>query len=457
MAYPILFASLLVAAAATAAPKRVLYVTHSAGFVHGSIPVSERVLEQVGRETGVLDVTVTQDLSRISTDGLRDVDVLFFFTSGELALSDAQKRALLDFVRGGKGFGGVHSATDTLYTWPEYGELVGAIFNGHPWAQEVTIDVEDPDHPAMRGLAPSFRIADEIYQVREISRDRVRVLMTLDTRSVDMKAPGVDRTDEDFALAWCRNYGEGRVFYTALGHGDETWLDPRFQTLIKNALLWLAREVEGDAAPRVAVPAVSGAAGAGGTADRVVAPGSLIAITGERFTAGARLDAVSTPLPVKLAGVQVRLDGALLPLASAAPDRILAQVPFGLPPGGLPLSVSGAMRQSPPVTATVERTAPGIVAVVRAGSVWTIYCTGLGEVTPGVPTGAAAPREPLSVTQITPEVTIGGERAAVEFSGLAPLQVGLYQINTVIQRDVAGPIQVVLTADGRASEPFNVP
>ena len=88
-----------------------------------------------------------------------------------------------------KGFGCAHSATDTLYTWPEYGELIGAWFNGHPWTQEVSIRVEDPDHPIVRALAPSFRIADEIYQFRDFSRDRVHVLLSLDTSSVDLRRP----------------------------------------------------------------------------------------------------------------------------------------------------------------------------------------------------------------------------------------------------------------------------
>src|SRR5216683_3655873 len=138
-----------------AAPKRVLYVTTSAGYRHDSIPTSQQVLRNLG-----LDVVATEDLSLITADNLQNFDAVFFFTSGELQLSDQQKADLLAFVRDGKGFGGVHCATDTLYTWPEYGDLIGAYFNGHPWAQEVSINIEDPDDPAVRALAPSFRIVD---------------------------------------------------------------------------------------------------------------------------------------------------------------------------------------------------------------------------------------------------------------------------------------------------------
>jgi type 1 glutamine amidotransferase len=235
----LLFFLLLCSAAATAAPKRVLYITHSAGYRHDSLPTSCSVLKDLGARSEAFEVVCSEDLALISADSLRDFDILYFFTSGELALSDQQKADLLAFVRDGKGFGGAHSATDTLYTWPEYGEMIGAWFNGHPWYQEVSIRVEDAEHPAVRGLATSFRFTDEIYQFRNFSRDRVHVLLSLDTSSVDLTVPGVARDDGDFPLAWCRDYGKGRVFYTALGHPDDTWRDERFQGLLLNALHWL--------------------------------------------------------------------------------------------------------------------------------------------------------------------------------------------------------------------------
>ena len=230
-----------------AQPKRVLYLTTSAGYRHDSIPTSIEVLQALAPER--LQVTATEDLSTITADGLRAYDAVFFFTSGELALSDDQKTALVEFVRAGKGFGGAHSATDTLYTWPEYKNLIGATFDGHPWTQRVRIDIEDPSHPLVSHLAPGFEIEEEIYQFRDFSRDRLRVLMTLDTSSVDMSAPGINRTDGDFALAWVQPYGQGRVFYTALGHLDTTWRDSGFQQMLRNGLLWLTGQMDAPAAP----------------------------------------------------------------------------------------------------------------------------------------------------------------------------------------------------------------
>jgi len=221
-----------------AAPKRVLYITLSAGFHHQVVPLSARVLKEIGQPNG-FDVTATDDVSEISREGLKPYDALAFYTTGELPIADDQKQALIDFVKSGRGFIGFHSATDTFYKWPEYGEMIGGYFDGHPWHQDVTVKVEDRGHPATKHLGTSFVISDEIYQFRNFSRDRVHVLMSLDTLSVDLKKHGVHRTDGDFALAWCRDYGKGKVFYTALGHEAAVWQDQRFQNLIIGALNWM--------------------------------------------------------------------------------------------------------------------------------------------------------------------------------------------------------------------------
>src|SRR5262245_5515045 len=111
---------LLCSAAANAAAKRVLYVSHAAGFPHDSRLTACAVMQELGARSGEFEVSCAEDLALISADSLRDFDILYFFTSGELALSNQQKADLLAFVRDGKGFGGAHSATDTLYSWPEY-------------------------------------------------------------------------------------------------------------------------------------------------------------------------------------------------------------------------------------------------------------------------------------------------------------------------------------------------
>lgn len=228
----------LVEHTANIANRKVLYLTHSAGFKHDVLPLSEQILKQIGERSGSFEVTATQDCSALSRDGLKPYDAVVFYTTGELPISDAQKAAFLDFIRSGKGFVGIHSATDTFYKWPEYGELIGGYFDQHPWHQEVTINVEDQRHPATHHFERTFKITDEIYQFKDFSRSRVHVLLSLDANSVDLNKPAVHRTDKDFALAWWRNYGNGRVFYTALGHRPEVWQDERFQQHLLGAVRW---------------------------------------------------------------------------------------------------------------------------------------------------------------------------------------------------------------------------
>lgn len=228
--------------AAPPAVPEVLYFTYSAGFKHEVVPESERVLTQLGEQSGRFRVTVSHDPADLDAKRLARYRAIVFYTTGELPIGDQHKRDLLAFVDGGKGFVGVHSASDTFYTWPEYGRMVGGYFDEHPWTQEVKVKVEDRNHPATRHLGADFAIDDEIYQFRDWSRADVHVLLSLDTRSVDLHKEKVHRTDGDFALAWTRTQGKGRVFYTALGHRPEVWRDPRFQTLLTGALQWAMNE-----------------------------------------------------------------------------------------------------------------------------------------------------------------------------------------------------------------------
>jgi uncharacterized protein len=225
-----------------AAPPRVLYVTHSAGFKHDVLPLTEQILPELGQSSGAFDATVSADAAVISEQNLRNYAAVIFFTTGELPMDEAQKRALIEFVRGGRGFVGIHSATDTFYKWPEYLELVGGYFDGHPWHQPVTFRVEDRTHASTAHLPETFTLNDEIYQFRDWSRDRVHVLLSLDPASVDMTKQGIKRTDKDFALAWTRTPGKGRSFYTALGHEAGVWRDPGFQQHLLGGIRWAIGE-----------------------------------------------------------------------------------------------------------------------------------------------------------------------------------------------------------------------
>jgi type 1 glutamine amidotransferase len=246
--------------------------------------VVEEFFFDLADRTGQFDVVCSQDSRKeIVAENLKHFDAVFFYTTGSLPLSDTQKADLLGFVKSGKGFAGSHSATDTLYNWKEYGELIGGYFDGHPWHTKITVVVEDKKHPATKHLGDSFVITDEIYQFRApYSRDKLHVLMRLEPQwaasarqkelediekakqelpeklakleaagkkdeakklkqSVEGRKPGIRRTDNDYALAWTREFGKGRVFYTALGHRDELWRDPRFQQHVLGGLRYVFR------------------------------------------------------------------------------------------------------------------------------------------------------------------------------------------------------------------------
>jgi uncharacterized protein len=240
-------AVLLVATQARPAPPRVLVVTYSAGYQHdvvrrpapGEPSTAERVLADLGRRSGRFDVTLVatrDELERLTAASVRAHRAIVFFTTGELPLASAVRQAMFQAVRDGGGFVGVHSATDTWYMVPEYRELLGGTFDGHPWHQRVRLVVEDRTHPATRHLGDTVEITDEIYQFRDWSRSEVHVLLRLDARSVDARRG--KRSDGDYALAWTRPYGRGRIIYTALGHEPAVWADGRFQAHLLGAIQW---------------------------------------------------------------------------------------------------------------------------------------------------------------------------------------------------------------------------
>ena len=238
---------ILAAGRAQTAPSRLLVVTHSAGYEHevvrrpprGELSLVERTITELGQRSGRFEVTrvATRDeLAGLTPAAIEAHQAVLFFTTGELPMTPAVREAIFRRVREGAGFIGVHSATDTWYTVPEYHELVGGTFDGHPWHGPVALVVEDRTHPATQGLGEAVKISDEIYQFRDWSRGHVHVLLRLDPRSVDV-ARG-KRADHDYALAWTRRHGRGRVFYTALGHEPAVWSDERFRAHLLGAIEW---------------------------------------------------------------------------------------------------------------------------------------------------------------------------------------------------------------------------
>lgn len=219
-----------------ASPIRVLVLTATAGFRHeDAIRAMGPALTQIALSNlGEFVFTQTENLAELSPDRIINYNVIFFAcTSGELTFTDAQKAAIVNFVEQGGGFMGAHSATDTLYDWADYGRIVGAYFKEHPWTQDATVTVEDAAHAATRALPTTFRLFEEYYTFRDNPRSRVHVLLSLNTASVGAQG--------DYPLAWTQTIGQGRSFYTALGHFASTWSDQRFQAHLLGAIRWTAK------------------------------------------------------------------------------------------------------------------------------------------------------------------------------------------------------------------------
>ncbi|MER5525574.1 ThuA domain-containing protein [Streptomyces sp. NPDC002677] len=210
---------------------RLLLHTRTTGYRHDSIPDAVAAV----REFADFDVDATEDPAALEQPLDGYAAVVFLSTSGEI-LTPAGRARLAAHVEAGGGFAGVHAAACTEYDWPYYGELLGARFDRHPEYQPGRAVVEDHGHPATRQLPAVWDFTDEWYDFRDNPRGRVRVLLRADESSYDGGAMG-----DDHPLAWCREQGAGRVFYTALGHAREAYRDPAFLAHLHGGLAWVAR------------------------------------------------------------------------------------------------------------------------------------------------------------------------------------------------------------------------
>jgi uncharacterized protein len=244
--------------AQTSQKKHLLVIGEEKGYRHESVSHAMATIEHLGKQTGLWDTTVRTDTEALTkkklefnAKNLKDFDAVFFFTGGDLEMEPQQKTDLLSFVHDdGKGFIGVHSAAITFTKWPEFVEMVGGTFDEHPWGTfDAPIIVEDPNFPGMRQWARSFVLRDEIYQMKDFSRDSVRVLMSLDAHKLDLTNPKVHRADHDFAVTWAKTYGKGRVYYSTLGHPEDNWDDPRLQQMYLEAIKWAMGLVDADVTP----------------------------------------------------------------------------------------------------------------------------------------------------------------------------------------------------------------
>ena len=182
------------------------------------------------------------DVRDVSIADIRAARALALFTIGETPWSGEQRAAILDRVRGGAlAVCAIHSATDACYGWDDYGRIVGARFNGHPWTQTFVADVLDPTHPSTAHLGTEWTWRDEVYQFRDLRPD-ARVLLRVRDGELDLTASGAVPPSFGFPLAWCFTEGAGRVFSTSLGHFPSAWESPVYLRHLAGGLGWALGE-----------------------------------------------------------------------------------------------------------------------------------------------------------------------------------------------------------------------
>jgi type 1 glutamine amidotransferase len=290
--------ALTVRAAEAGGPKKVLFFTKSSNFEHSVIKernghpsFAAQVLLELGPKHG-LEIICSKDGSLFTPEYLAQFDAFIFYTSGDLTaagkdgnppMSPAGKQALLDAVRNGKGFIGVHSAADTFHTdetaetntnqprtWryqnrgakaDPYTLMLGGELIVHGTQQIATMRVIDPKFPGLASRGPSFAQVEEWYSMTNFAPD-MHVILLHDTAGMrDPNANGKDwpPTGWDtpykrppYPSTWARLHGKGRVFFTAMGHREDTWLDPRFQEMLLGGIDWALGRVDASVTPNLA-------------------------------------------------------------------------------------------------------------------------------------------------------------------------------------------------------------
>ena len=268
--------SVLSSAQAPQPRKKLLFLTHAALYKHTSLEPAEAAVTEWGRTAG-FDVTTLKgykqdsrniDLSLLTPEYLNSFDGLMLMTNGNLPLTPPQRQSIVEFVRNGKALVGVHCATLTLYDYPEFGDVLGGYYLRSIVPTDMiargkigVLKVEDPNHPATRMLGSTWPINEEFYEfghavwdaskptenisavgrlhiLMPFSRDRVHVLLSLDTDRTDMSdLPNVPKGD--YPQAWTRTFGKGRAFYTTLGHRDDIWShDAVFRAHVTGGIRW---------------------------------------------------------------------------------------------------------------------------------------------------------------------------------------------------------------------------
>ena len=313
-------------------------------YRHSSIPYFKKAVEAMAAKTGAFEVVVSDDVAMFEPETLKTFDaVVFNNTNNEIFLPenvdklspaerakaverDARlKRSLVDYLAGGGGLAVTHAGVASFRQWPEYGNIIGARFQNHPWrsGSKVTLKVDEPDHPVAGAFTGgSFTVSDEIYQMKApYSREKLRVLLSVDTGKTNMKVGGIRRTDGDFAISWIKRYGKGRVFYCALGHDHDLFWNPTVLQHYLDGIQYALGDLVADATPAPAARPATRPASAGSV--RPAAAGSYAVLVSKATYAEKPWRAVVEALVAKYRGDLVVHSGDV----TTARSRLSAMMP----------------------------------------------------------------------------------------------------------------------------------
>ena len=214
---------------------RILVFSKTAGFRHASIEPGRAALTARAGEAGIA-VDATEDAGVFTTGTLARYGVVVFLSTTGDVLDSGQQAAMEAWVRGGGGFVGIHSASDTEYDWAWYGELVGAYFQSHPpGIHAATLHVAEAVHPATAALPDPWMREDEWYDLRDL-QPGLSVLLEIDESTY--KSAAENPAPSPRPIAWYRDFDGGRTFYTALGHTSESWAEAAFLDHVWGGVVW---------------------------------------------------------------------------------------------------------------------------------------------------------------------------------------------------------------------------
>ncbi len=238
------------------------------------IPYGAAAFEAIGKKTGAFEPIVSQDLALYLPENIRQFDAIVMNNSSgpwitpteadltrepfrkygrdKDSVEQVLRRTFLGYVSHGGGVVSIHYAIAANAHWAEFKELLGGKFTGHPWNEEIGVTVEEPTHPLSGAFGgKDFRIADEIYEYGDpYDRGKLRVLLSLDPAKSNMGVKWINRKDNDFALAWVKSYGQGRIFNTSFGHRTEIFWDPRVLHFYADAVQFATGDLPAPTVPR---------------------------------------------------------------------------------------------------------------------------------------------------------------------------------------------------------------